>query len=107
MNMSRPRDPLSNPVKADSDDTVTPSLGTLVTAGWPVGVIYNDEQAMRAASVSYLVDGVPIPSSATSTPGSYTNTDPSTVWTYEPSGVGTPSPIPGVPAFGSHRAYRP
>ncbi len=96
----RTRNPQTTPVNADTDDTFTPSLGTLVTAGWPVGIIYNDEKPLRAASVSFLVDGVPVPYSSTYSTGNYTFTDPSSVWTYQPSGSGTPSPIASMPAFG-------
>ncbi len=94
------RNPQTNPVLSDSDDTVTPKLGTLVTAGWPVGAIYNDEQPLKPGSISFLVDGVAVPYSSTFTPGTFTFTDPSTVWTYPPAGAGVPSPILGMPSFG-------
>ena len=95
------RNPQTNPVKGDTDDTFTPPLGDLITAGWPVGVIYNDEQPLRAGSVSFLIDGAVIPYASTFSAGSYTYTDPSTVWTYPPAGVGVPTVITGMPAFGA------
>jgi hypothetical protein len=95
------RNPQTNPVKGDTDDTFTPPLGTLITAGWPVGVIYNDEQPLRAGSVSFLIDGVVVPYASTFSASSFTFTDPSTVWTYPPAGVGVPTVIAGVPAFGA------
>jgi Flp pilus assembly protein TadG len=95
------RNPQTNPVIADSDDTITPSLGSLVTAGWPVGAIYNDEQPLKPGSVSFLIDGVPVPYSSSFASGTYTLTDPSTVWTYPPRGGGAPSPIAGMPSFGA------
>jgi hypothetical protein len=94
------RNPQTNPVKADSDDTITPSLGTLVTAGWPVGAIYNDEQPLKPGSVSFLVDGVVYGYNPTFAGSSWTLTDPSTVWTYAPAGAGVPSPVAGMPPFG-------
>jgi hypothetical protein len=94
------RNPQTNPVTSDSDDTITPSLGTIVTAGWPVGSIYNDEQPLKPGSISFVVDGMVIPYSSTFSAGTFTLTDPSTVWTYPPSGAGVPSPIAGMPSFG-------
>ncbi|HZQ59010.1 MAG TPA: pilus assembly protein TadG-related protein [Acidimicrobiales bacterium] len=102
----RTRNPQTNPVAGDSDDTITPSLGTLVSAGWPVGVIYNDEQPLRAGSVSFLIDGNVANYSSTFQASSngndyFTFVDPSTVWTYPPRSNGTPTPVVGVPAFGA------
>ena len=95
------RNTASNPLLADADDTITPALGTLVTAGWPVGAIYNDEQPLRAAWTYFIVDGVSVPfSSSTWTPGTFSFADPSTVWKYAPKGLTGPTVIPGMPSFG-------
>src|SRR6202022_4675581 len=87
------RNPQTNPVKADADDTITPALGQVVTAGWPVGAIYNDEQPLRTAWTYFIIDGVQVPYSSTVAQSTFTFTDPSTVWQYPPTGTATPSPI--------------
>jgi Flp pilus assembly protein TadG len=100
------RNPQTNPVTGDSDDTFTPALGTIVSAGWPVGVIYNDEQPLRAGSVSFLIDGNVAQYSSTFQASSggndyFTFADPSTVWTYPPSSNGAPTVVTPMPAFGT------
>jgi Flp pilus assembly protein TadG len=95
------RDPQTTPVASDSDDTITPKLGQLVTAGWPVGAIYNDEQPLKPGSVSFLVDGVVYGYNSAFSGNSWTLTDPSNVWLYPPSNTGVPSPIVGMPSFGT------
>ncbi len=97
------RNPQTNPVgdtNTPGDDTITPPLGNVVSAGWPVGAIYNDEQALDAAWTYFIVDGVQKQYSSTFTNDTYTFTDPSTVWQYPPAGATVPSPINSVPQFG-------
>jgi Flp pilus assembly protein TadG len=96
-------------ISTDSDDTVTPKVGTLVNAGNPVGAIYNDENPLRAGSVNFLVDGTEAPFSSATTwanvpQNDFAFTDPSTAYNYQTStntsGV-NPTLITGMPSFGT------
>jgi Flp pilus assembly protein TadG len=88
-------------ITSDSDDTITPPLGDVVSAGWPVGAIYNDEQPLDAAWTYFIVDGQQKGYSSSFSSDLYTFTDPSTVYKYAPAGSTAPSPITSVPNFGS------
>jgi Flp pilus assembly protein TadG len=89
----------------DADDTVWPLQGSLISAGTRVGAIYNDEWPLRAASVSMIIDGTTVgygdatpPATGKWGTNTYAFVDPSTVMTASP---GLPTPIPGMPAFGT------
>jgi hypothetical protein len=83
---------------ADADDTVTPPQGSIITAGTPIGAIYNDEKALRASSVSFVVDGTVVPYSQAWNANTYTFTDASTMTS---NGSGTPTVIASMPGFGA------
>jgi hypothetical protein len=83
------------PVVSDSDDTVWPVVGTQVSAGTPIGAIYNDENPLRAASVQFVVDGVTVPYDPNFGPNTFTFVDPSTV------SNASPTIITGMPSFGT------
>jgi Flp pilus assembly protein TadG len=84
---------------ADADDTVWPVQGTLVSAGRRIGAIYNDENPLRAASVSMVLDGTTVAYGGSGwASNTYTFVDPATVSTALPS---LPTAIAGMPAFGA------
>jgi hypothetical protein len=83
---------------ADSDDTVTPPQGSIITAGTPIGAIYNDEQPLRASSVNLVVDGATVGYTQAWTANTFTFVDPSTMTS---TGAGTPTVIAAMPAFGA------
>ncbi len=80
----------------DLDDTVWPLQGSLITAGTPIGAIYQDEWPLRAASVSLVIDGNPVGYGGSAWgSNTYTFVDPSTVT------LAAPTAIAGMPAFGT------